>query len=72
MSSFGKIWVCSAAIKAEFTNFRHNISKSAKPTAENCTRNYLRTLEQDTGIHSIPFTDIPVKSPDASPMDFSA
>ena len=24
------------------------------------------------GIHAIPFTDIPVKSPDAAPMDFCA
>lgn len=36
------------------------------------TATHLATLEQETGIRSIPFTDIPVKSPDASPMDFCA
>jgi hypothetical protein len=34
------------------------------------TRKYLREMEETTGIRSIPFEDIPVKSPDASPMDF--
>ncbi|KAJ9591288.1 hypothetical protein L9F63_002162, partial [Diploptera punctata] len=27
-------------------------------------------MEQETGIHAIPFSNIPVKSPDASLMDF--
>ena len=29
-------------------------------------------MEQKTGIKAIPFTDIPTKSPDVSPMDFCA
>ncbi|KAJ9601450.1 hypothetical protein L9F63_000398 [Diploptera punctata] len=29
-------------------------------------------MEQETGIHAIPFSNIPVKSPDASPMEFCA
>ena len=29
-------------------------------------------MEQNTGIKAIPFTDIPTKSPDVSPMDFCA
>lgn len=33
---------------------------------------YLQQLHQETGIRAIPFEDIPVKSPDASPMDFCA
>ena len=36
------------------------------------TRHFLGEMERETGIHSIPFSDIPVKSPDASPMDFCA
>lgn len=36
------------------------------------TRVFLRRMEEETGIHSIPFEEIPVKSPDASPMDFCA
>lgn len=36
------------------------------------TRQFLQRMEQETGIHAIPFTDIPVKSPDAAPMDFCA
>lgn len=34
------------------------------------TRAYLTRMEEETGIRAIPFEDIPVKSPDASPMDF--
>lgn len=36
------------------------------------TRQFLTRMEEETGIHAVPFTDIPVKSPDASPMDFCA
>lgn len=34
------------------------------------TAAYLATLQEETQIRAIPFTDIPVKSPDASPLDF--
>ena len=33
------------------------------------TRQFLENVEREMGIHSIPFSDIPVKSPDALPMD---
>ncbi|KMQ81781.1 transposase, partial [Lasius niger] len=33
---------------------------------------FLENMEQETGVHVIPFNNIPVKSPDASPMDFCA
>ena len=33
---------------------------------------FLEKIVQDTGIKTIPFTDFPVKSPDASPKDFCA
>ena len=36
------------------------------------TVNFLKEMEQKTLIKTIPFTDIPTKSPDASPMDFCA
>ena len=36
------------------------------------TRLFLQHMADETGIRAIPFTDIPVKSPDASPMDFCA
>ena len=32
----------------------------------------LEDMEQKTGIHAVPYSDIPVKSPDAAPMDFCA
>jgi hypothetical protein len=34
------------------------------------TTQYCQQMELETGIRTIPFSDIPVKSPDASPMDF--
>lgn len=36
------------------------------------TVNFLKEMEQKTGIKAVPFTDIPTKSPDVSPMDFCA
>ena len=33
---------------------------------------FLQRMEQETGIHAIPLSNIPVKYPDASPMDFCA
>ena len=36
------------------------------------TSQFLQQMERETGIKAIPFTDIPVKSPDVSPMDFCA
>jgi len=34
------------------------------------TKKYMRVMEGETGIHAILFSSIPVKSPDASPMDY--
>jgi len=45
--------------------------KASSHTAAS-TRLYMEQMQDETGIHSIPFDDIPVKSPDASPMDFCA
>ena len=36
------------------------------------TRSFMNRMQNETGINAIPFEDIPVKSPDASPMDFCA
>ena len=36
------------------------------------TAAHMRALEAETGIHAIPFADIPTKSPDAAPMDYCA
>ena len=36
------------------------------------TLRYLEDMEQKTRIHAVPYSDIPVKSPDAAPMDFCA
>ena len=32
----------------------------------------MEDMEQKTAIHAVPYSDIPVKSPDAAPMDFCA
>src|SRR5277367_689971 len=47
-------------------------SKRSSSHTSRSTRAFLDQMEQDTGIHYVPFTDIPVKSPDASTMDFCA
>ena len=36
------------------------------------TLRFLKDMEQKTGIHAVPNSDIPVKSPDAVPMNFCA
>ena len=36
------------------------------------THQFLKNMERETGIYSIPFSDIPVKSSDVSRMDFCA
>ncbi|KFM73915.1 hypothetical protein X975_19894, partial [Stegodyphus mimosarum] len=36
------------------------------------TVNFLKEIEQKTGIEAIPFIDISTKSPDVSPMNFCA
>ena len=45
-----------------------------RATSQTCatTSQFLQQMERETGIKAIPFTDIPVKSPDVSPMDFCA
>lgn len=43
--------------------------KAASHTARS-TVAYMKEMEKETGIHAIPYSEIPVKSPDASPMDF--
>src|SRR5277367_6119474 len=47
-------------------------SKRSSSHTSRSTRAFLDQMEQDTGIHYVPFTDIPVKSPEASTMDFCA
>jgi len=42
----------------------------ASSHTSNSTVNFLKEMEQKTGIKTIPFTDIPTKPPDASPMEF--
>ncbi|PSN58044.1 hypothetical protein C0J52_02035 [Blattella germanica] len=34
------------------------------------TLKFMDKMEHETGIQAIPFTDIPVKSPDTAPIDF--
>lgn len=46
-----------------------HMDKASSHTSRS-TQNFLKQMETDTGIRAIPFHDIPVKSPDASPMDF--
>lgn len=43
--------------------------KASSHTAKSTTA-YLTQMARETGIRTIPFSSIPVKSPDASPMDF--
>ena len=43
--------------------------KASSHTAKS-TVQFMREMERNTGIRAIPYTDIPVKAPDASPMDF--
>jgi hypothetical protein len=43
--------------------------KASSHTAKS-TIAFFQRMEVETGIHTIPFHDIPVKSPDASPMDY--
>jgi len=45
--------------------------KASRHTS-NSTRQFLDLMTAETGIKAIPFSHIPVKSPDASPMDFCA
>src|SRR5277367_305194 len=47
-------------------------SKRSSSHTSRSTRAFLDQMEQNTGIHYVPFTDIPVKAPDASTMDFCA
>lgn len=46
-----------------------NQDKACSHTSKS-TVNFLKEMEQKTGIKAIPFTDIPTKSPGVSPMDF--
>lgn len=55
----------------EVTRVRLHQDKASSHTSRS-TLAHLRKLEQETGIKAIPFEDIPVKSPDASPMDYCA
>ena len=48
-----------------------HMDKASSHTARSSLRYYSRK-SNETGLHVIPFSDIPVKSPDASPMDFCA
>jgi hypothetical protein len=43
--------------------------KASSHTAKS-TQAYMTRMATETGIRAIPYSDIPVKSPDASPMDF--
>lgn len=43
--------------------------KASSHTART-TQDYCRRMQEQTGIQTIPYSEIPVKSPDASPMDF--
>ena len=53
----------------DFQNVEIHQDKASSHTAHStCT--FLEEMEQETGIKSIPFDHIPVKSPDCSPMDF--
>ena len=45
--------------------------KASSHTSQS-TVNFLEKMERETGIRAIPFTHIPAKSPDVSPMDFYA
>lgn len=53
----------------EACKVRIHQDKASSHTARS-TVNYLQQMETETGISAIPYSDIPVKSPDASPMDF--
>ena len=44
----------------------------ASSHTSNSTRLFLEKMANDTGIRAIPFEHIPVKSPDAAPMDYCA
>lgn len=48
---------------------RVHMDKASSHTSRS-TQRFLQQMATDTGIQAIPFQDIPVKSPDASPMDF--
>ncbi|KFM66484.1 hypothetical protein X975_13415, partial [Stegodyphus mimosarum] len=56
--------MCHPSVKLHRDKASSHTSKS--------TVNFLKEMEQKTGIKAIPFTDIPSKSPDVSPMDFWA
>jgi len=45
--------------------------KASSLTSES-TVNFLKEMEQKTGIKVVSFTDIPTKSPNVLPMDFCA
>ena len=47
------------------------MDKASSHTSKS-TATYLAKKELETGIKCIPFNEIPVKSPDAYPMDFCA
>ena len=55
---------CHQTVELHRDKARSHTSQSRIP--------FLEKIVQDTGIKTIPFTDFPVKSPDASPKDFCA
>ena len=51
---------------------KHNVHRLLPRHIAESTTLFLEKLRNETGIKAIPFGQIPVKSPDASPMDFCA
>ncbi|GBM00742.1 hypothetical protein AVEN_150909-1 [Araneus ventricosus] len=54
------------------SSINRTASRQSNSHTSQSTVNFLEKIEQEMGIKTVPFTDIPAKSPDLTPMDFCA
>ncbi|KAJ9578587.1 hypothetical protein L9F63_005189 [Diploptera punctata] len=68
----GKLTICRVAKKAKI-NSQYYQEEVLTPIYRTEILAFLERMEQETGIHAIPFSNFPVKSPDATfvPLDSS-